>query len=203
MRRLVPWLAVVLPMLVVSVWLAGCGATPPAALSLLFEQPSPKEQERAASTHAHRARRPPYKPPTPVIEPTGPEPPPPPDWVALYESLPRNEDGQVEWDKALSEKLIEPKPGLAADAKDEEPTDLDVELVPKGQPEFKAIFSHKVHTFWLGCGSCHTGLFEMERGKTEITMDKINAGGSCGVCHGKVAAPDPSGCPACHVAMGK
>ena len=96
--------------------------------------------------------------------------------LAIYETLPRNDDGQVIWMQALADKLIAPKPGIADDAKDEEPTDMDVELVPKGQPEFKVVFSHKVHTSWLGCPACHTALFEMEKGKTVITMDKINAG---------------------------
>ena len=200
------WFIVRLPglalMLAPGVWLGGCAPAPPESLSLLFPQPT-AEQIKAAEAHGHRPRRPPYKPPVPVAEDVGPEPPPPPDWDAIYASLPRNEDGQVDWDKALAEKLIEPKSGLTADAKEEEPTDLDVELVPKGQPEFKAVFSHKVHTSWLGCANCHTSLFEMEHGKTEITMDKINAGGACGVCHGKVAAPDLTACPACHVAMGK
>ena len=196
-------LAGVVWVLVPGVWLGGCGQLPPSPLSLFFPQPLSAEQVKAAEAHAHRLRRPPYKPPVPISESMGPEPPPPPDWAAIYQSLPRNDDGQVEWGKALAEKLIEPKPGLTAEAKEEETTDLDVELVPKGQPEFKAVFSHKVHTSWLGCGNCHTALFEMEHGKTEITMDKINAGGACGVCHGKVAVPDLAGCPACHVAMGK
>lgn len=180
--------------------LTGCGAAPQ-SLSILF--PEPAATDRPPVSASHRPRRPPYKPPAPVVEPMGPEEPPPPDWAAIYQTLPRNDDGQVDWARALADKLIAPKPGIAADAKDEEPTDLDVELTPKGQPEMKVVFSHKVHTAWVACANCHTNLFEMEAGKTAITMDKINAGAQCGVCHGKVAAPEPSGCPACHVAMGK
>ncbi|HUH95685.1 MAG TPA: c(7)-type cytochrome triheme domain-containing protein [Casimicrobiaceae bacterium] len=126
-----------------------------------------------------------------------------PDVEAIYAALPRNDDGQILWMKALADKTIAPRPGIAADAKDEEPTDMDVELEPKDQPEYKVVFSHKVHTSWMVCDNCHTGLFEMEKGKTVITMDKINAGEACGVCHGKVAAPEPTSCPACHEAMGK
>jgi len=126
-----------------------------------------------------------------------------PDLAAIYGTLPRNEDGQILWMKALAEKVIAPKPGIAEDAKEDEPTDMDIELVPKDQAEYKVVFSHKVHTTWMVCDTCHTGLFEMEKGKTVITMDKINAGESCGVCHGKVAAPEPAGCPTCHEAMGK
>jgi len=177
--------------------LTGCGAAPQ-SLSILFPEP-----DKAPVTASHRPRRPPFKLPAPVEEPMGPEEPPPPDYTAIYQTLPRDEDGHVQWVRALADKLITPKPGLAPDAKDEEPTDMDVELVPKGQPEMKVVFSHKVHTAWVGCNSCHTALFEMEAGKTVITMDKINDGAQCGVCHGKVALPEPSGCPACHLAMGK
>jgi c(7)-type cytochrome triheme protein len=181
--------------------LVACSNRPPAWLSLVFDDEAATEN-RAQAPKAGRARRPPYKPPAPVVEAKAPEIVLT-DWTGIYQSLPRDDEGQVQWTKALAANLISPKPGLAEDAKDEEPTDMDVELVPKGQPEFKALFSHKVHTSWMACGSCHPALFEMERGKTVITMEKINAGASCGACHGKVATPEPSTCPACHTGMGK
>ena len=100
---------------------------------------------------------------------------------------------------------IEPKPGIADDAKEEEATDLDLEYVPEGQPEYKVVFPHKPHTQWMGCPSCHSddGLFEMEKGKAKMTMASLGEGKYCGACHGKVAAPDLNGCPACHTAIGK
>jgi len=185
-------------MLAVEVALTGCGTRPPAWISPVFEEPP----ARTSDAGNKRPRRPPYRPPAPPSEVVS-EVVALPDWSGIYRTLPRNEDGQVQWVKAVADKLIEPKAGIEADAKGDEPTDLDVELVPKGQPEFKVVFSHKVHTTWMACDSCHTGLFEMEHGKTVITMDKINAGASCGVCHGKVAAPEPAACPACHKEMGK
>lgn len=177
--------------------LVACGP-PPAILEPLFpgaantpepyvgtprRQPPPKKQQQVV-----------FAPPGETVRP---------DVDTIYAALPRNDDGQIVWMKALAEKTIAPKPGIAADAKEDEPTDMDVELVPKDQPEYKVVFSHKVHTSWLGCDNCHTGLFEMEKGKTVITMDKINSGQVCGVCHGKVAEPEPTTCPACHEAMGK
>ena len=178
--------------------LVSCG-TPPSLLEPLF--PDAVNPANGIKAYAGRSRRIPPKPPQ-EVEVNAAKVPERPDAVAILETLPRGDDGQVSWMQALADKLIEPKPGVAADAKDEDPTDIDVDLVPKGQPEFKVVFSHKVHTTWMGCPACHSGLFEMEKGKTVITMDKINAGTSCGACHGKVAAPEAMACPACHKAMG-
>lgn len=180
--------------------LVSCGP-PPAWLEPLF--PGATDPANAPKPYVGNARR---ESPKKTIEqpaPVAPGETERPDVDAIYATLPRNDDGQIMWMKALADKTIAPKPGIAADAKDEEPTDMDVELEPKGQPEYKVVFSHKVHTSWLVCDNCHTSLFEMEKGKSVITMDKINAGEACGVCHGKVAAPEPTACPVCHKAMGK
>jgi c(7)-type cytochrome triheme protein len=182
----------------VALVLVSCGP-PPAMLRPLF--PNAVDVANGPRLYVGHARRVPPPPPR-EAEPEGAKVPERPDSLAILETLPRGDEGQVNWVQALADKLIEPKPGVALDAKDEDPTDMDVELVPKGQPEFKVVFSHKVHTSWMGCPACHTGLFEMEKGKTAITMDKINAGTSCGACHGKVAAPEPMTCPACHKTMG-
>lgn len=147
-------------------------------------------------------RRPKYKkPPPPVTIVEVPDIPPPTDWKGIYAGLSRNEDG-VAWVKALEAKQITPKPGLAPDAKDEEVTDLDVELDANG-PDNKATFPHKAHTMWMACTACHTGIFEMEKGKAKMTMAGMNEGQWCGACHGKVAIPELTACAACHTAMGK
>ncbi len=79
---------------------------------------------------------------------------------------------------------------------------MDVELATSGQKEYRVTFPHKAHTQWMGCPMCHTGIFEMEKGKAKMTMAAMGEGKYCGACHGKVAAPDISACPACHKAMG-
>ena len=183
---------------VAALVLVSCGP-PPSLLEPLF--PDAVNPANATKPYVGHTRRVPPKPPQ-EVEVVAAKVPERSDALAILETLPRSDDGQVNWVQALADKLIEPKPGVAPDAKDEDPTDMDVELVPKDQPEFKVVFSHKVHTSWMGCPACHSGLFEMEKGKTVITMDKINAGESCGVCHGKVAAPEPMACPACHTSMG-
>ena len=184
--------------------LSSC-AVPRSLVTLLFEDVPPPGQEKPPEPVIGRLRHPPLKPPPPKPKPVVAVParPPTPDWMALYAKLPRDDQGHVNWVRALNEKLIAPKPGLAPDAEDQEPLDLDLELVPKGMPDFKVVFPHKAHTQWLACANCHTGIFEMQKGKDAMTMEKINEGAYCGVCHGKVAVPELTGCPSCHTAMPK
>ncbi len=145
-------------------------------------------------------RRPKYqKPPPPVTFVEVPDIPPPTDWKGIYAGLPRNDDG-VAWMKAIEAKYITPKPGITPDVKDEDPTDLDVELDSTGA-ETKAVFPHKAHTTWMACPMCHTDIFEMEKGKARMTMAGMAEGKWCGACHGKVALPELTGCGSCHPAM--
>ncbi len=124
-----------------------------------------------------------------------------PDWSALLKKLPRTTTGEVDWDSALAQKLIEPKSGLAADAPEQVVFDMNVELIPDGQPLFKVIFPHSKHTEWLTCANCHPGIFQMQKGADPITMVKIFSGEYCGRCHGKVSYAVPTGCPRCHLAL--
>jgi c(7)-type cytochrome triheme protein len=102
--------------------------------------------------------------------------------------------------KALESKQVTPKPGLTADVKDEDPTDMDVELASSGEGT-KAVFPHKAHTSWMGCPACHTSIFEMEKGKAKMTMAGMGEGNWCGACHGKVALPELTTCGSCHPGM--
>jgi len=110
-------------------------------------------------------------------------------------------DGTVDWSKALSQGVIAPRAGIDPKTEDQAVLPLDVELVPAAGDMFKVIFPHKTHTEWLGCPNCHTAIFQMAKGADAITMEKINAGRYCGVCHGKVAFPATT-CGRCHPALG-
>ncbi len=174
-------------------------------LSMLFEGVPPPGKEAPPEPVVRQPRRPPYKPPAPpevkppaVVE----EPPAKPDWAALFQKLPKVADGSVDWMRALDEKLVAPKAGIDPKTDDQPAIDLTVELIPQGQPAFKATFPHKAHTQWLACANCHPAIFQMKRGANPITMEKIFAGEFCGRCHGKVAFA-PVGCPRCHTAMPK
>ncbi len=63
-----------------------------------------------------------------------------------------------------------------------------------------AIFPHAIHRIAYKCGACHSGLFPMKAGSTQVTMDAIQEGKSCGTCHnGKLAfASTFATCSRCH-----
>ena len=51
-----------------------------------------------------------------------------------------------------------------------------------------AVFPHWVHRMQYKCGACHDEPFKMKAGANEVTMDMMQAGQSCDICHnGKVA----------------
>lgn len=171
--------------------LVGCG-TPPEMLTGLFGPPI------APRSVAHHARRDPYVRPAPPAaldlkpdrEPT--------DWAALRDQLPKDDDGVVDWVKALQAKLIKPKPGIKPGAEDQDIEDNDVELVPKSDPDMKVVFRHSTHTAWLVCDNCHDAIFKARKGANQMTMKQIKAGEYCGRCHGKVAFDLNQGCSRCH-----
>jgi len=123
----------------------------------------------------------------------------PPNWPEIFKKLPKDDDNNIDWMAALESKLIEPKGVI-----DDKDTDVgktsedDIELSTSGKPNRMVIFSHKVHTQWLTCTNCHNAIFKREAGSATITMDAIDEGKYCGVCHDKVALAQPSGCKGCH-----
>ena len=63
-----------------------------------------------------------------------------------------------------------------------------------------AVFPHFVHRIQFKCSVCHETIVEMKAGANPITMDAIQAGKYCGVCHdGKTAFQATfDACPRCH-----
>ena len=63
-----------------------------------------------------------------------------------------------------------------------------------------AVFPHWVHRMQYKCGACHESPFKMKAGATEVTMESIDAGQGCGVCHdGKTAFKSTvDTCVRCH-----
>jgi c(7)-type cytochrome triheme protein len=124
-------------------------------------------------------------------------------WPELVRLLPKGAGNTPDWTAAIKAKIIAPRPG--SDPKDPEqaPLDLDLELATSPNKAYTAVFPHNTHTQWLSCANCHPSIYPLKReGDPEvITMAKINAGESCGVCHGKVAFPTTA-CVKCHPAAG-
>ena len=69
-------------------------------------------------------------------------------------------------------------------------------------PMGKVVFDGKNHAdAKVGCLDCHSKIFKMKRGSTNMKMADINAGKFCGKCHnGKkaFAANDKDNCEICH-----
>jgi len=165
--------------------------------------PNPGEKQVAQAV-VKRPRRPTYKPPPPAVKFVEvPDLPPAIDWKARYLELPRNDDDEVEWTKALDAKTITLKSAIGDEAKDDDTDDAEIELVSSGRPQYKVVFSHLVHTKWLSCDQCHPKIFPMKAGRTKLTMEAFDEGKQCGACHGKVAAPDLGSCATCHLPMRK
>jgi c(7)-type cytochrome triheme protein len=82
--------------------------------------------------------------------------------------------------------------------------------MPAGKMEFaggdkgKVTFDAKAHADkGLKCAECHTKpkLFEMKKGKDQITMKDMNEGKFCGSCHNGTKAfksSDAANCAKCH-----
>ncbi len=62
---------------------------------------------------------------------------------------------------------------------------------------FPSKFNHESHAK-LGCKECHTGIFQMKRGLSKITMDAIYQGRYCGACHNGKKAFSSAECSMCH-----
>lgn len=62
------------------------------------------------------------------------------------------------------------------------------------------VFPHWTHRIRFKCYACHPTIFEMKAGANEVSMDAIQAGEYCGVCHNGTTAwaVDVQTCNRCH-----
>ncbi len=69
-------------------------------------------------------------------------------------------------------------------------------------PMGKVTFDGKVHADkGLKCLDCHSKIFKMKKGSTEMKMADIHAGKFCGECHNGTRAfetNNPANCVRCH-----
>jgi c(7)-type cytochrome triheme protein len=60
-------------------------------------------------------------------------------------------------------------------------------------------FSHKFHAVLYSCADCHTSIFESRLSEVKMSMQAMESGKSCGVCHdGKTAFSVKDKCESCH-----
>ena len=204
--------------------LAAC-STPPALVSMahtvrdtvamipaaLFDKPPPGQADPGDAPVVRHPRRVPFIDPAIeeykkmlAIAEARAKLPPPANWTEMYARLPKDDEDNIDWMAALKDKTITPSGVIDASAKDPGKTeDIEVELSTSGKPKRMVIFSHEAHTQWLTCTNCHSAIFKKEAGTAKITMDAIDEGKYCGVCHDKVALAQPSGCKGCHKVKAK
>jgi c(7)-type cytochrome triheme protein len=112
--------------------------------------------------------------------------------------LPRDRAGSVDWVAALREGIINPRRYIPG--RERLPSRFDYDFLLKGEmAAFDAFFPHSAHVEQLDCSSCHPGIYPYRN--EPITMAQVNAGESCGQCHGAVSFP-ASACERCHTQMG-
>lgn len=63
-----------------------------------------------------------------------------------------------------------------------------------------ATFPHFLHRMQFKCHVCHDAVFKMKAGANEVTMDAIQEGKYCGVCHNDKTAFGATfeACERCH-----
>jgi c(7)-type cytochrome triheme protein len=123
--------------------------------------------------------------------------PPDVDWSGIYQALPRDSKGAVDWMRALDEKTITPRPGIDPAVEPASTTDSEIVFTPADNPGKAATFRHATHTQWLACKNCHSGIFKKRDENLQFTHDDMEAGKYCGACHFKVVVVQ-SGCKGCH-----
>lgn len=110
--------------------------------------------------------------------------------------LPQDELGHVDWVAAIELGVIDPVDDLDPEKKSIPPMDFNVVFKVKGDlPD--VVYPHYPHTLWMDCKNCHPGIFVMQAGANQVTMDAITKGEYCGQCHGKVAF-SLAECNRCH-----
>ena len=120
-----------------------------------------------------------------------------PRYETLARALPKDAMGNLDWDAAVRNGLLDPLPAIDPGASGMPPLPLDVPLDPR-IPGLEVVFSHETHTYWLSCDGCHPSNFAMQAGANPITMEKIFQGEYCGRCHGTVAFAADISCSRCH-----
>lgn len=169
-------------------------------LTFLFGDDIPRSEQDTEPAPVVRSPRRSQQTPTPSPTPAqgGQRQPTFSSWNDAASRLPKDQAGNPDWVGAVEQRVISPRPGIAADSSETEVLDLDVDLAPKSNPAFKVTFSHRRHGTWLACVNCHEDLFPMQ---AAALPDGNAAHGEryCGACHGKVAFDVANGCPLCHL----
>ena len=128
------------------------------------------------------------------------------DFAAFTASFPKDKLGNgINWEQASSAGLIHLTDYIEGASTRQPPKEIlkDFAIKPKSKGVDDIIFSHKKHSQWNGCEVCHPEIFAGgKRGATIYSMDEINKGKFCGVCHSTIAFPVAE-CDRCHAKLTK
>ncbi len=113
----------------------------------------------------------------------------------VFETLPKDSRGDVDWAQSLNRGLIAPRASRDDDG-DMVVWQQDI-LFKETAGMGHVMFPHGTHSQWLACENCHDQIFAPQQGAADISMESIYTGQHCGVCHGKVAF-SPTNCERCH-----
>ncbi len=114
--------------------------------------------------------------------------------------IPLDRFGNIDWLEMKERNAFEPKVSLEEEPEDEILDDYII-FESTSPAVNNVLFSHKVHSTWIKCSSCHPDLFEEELGTNPIKMKYMAEGRYCGRCHGRVSFTFAD-CLRCH-SLGK
>ncbi|MCB1888229.1 MAG: hypothetical protein KDH20_11540 [Rhodocyclaceae bacterium] len=125
-----------------------------------------------------------------------------PDFTTLQQAddaltgLPLDQNGKVDWARALRDGAISPRETLRGD---DTYLPLDLDIIMRNTKAMPFVrFPHKTHTEWLSCSNCHPAIFAQKAGTAKIRMEDIFRGEFCGRCHDRVAFITHRACFRCH-----
>jgi len=73
-----------------------------------------------------------------------------------------------------------------------------VGMMHLSQGGYPAVFDHQAHAQRSGCKACHPEPFRMKRHSGRISMQALQEGRLCGICHNGKEAFASTECGACH-----
>lgn len=170
--------------------LLGCRA---AAATFLDLPQQPIASKTAGSASAVAAQQVEDTAPPPAIESVT-------NRDSVLKLLPKDVAGYVDWMAALTRGVIRPRSSLPGKAAPAPTTGFGYDFLMKGaKATDDAFFPHSSHVQWLNCATCHPRIFPYR--SATITMDSIDGGKQCGLCHRSIAF-SADACGRCHPAVG-
>ncbi len=102
------------------------------------------------------------------------------------EKIPLDRFNDIDWLELQVKEVFSPIVSLDGNYK-EEIKDNEILFISASNSLDNVLFSHKVHSAWIECSTCHPVIFKDELNANDIKMIEMSEGKNCGLCHGKVS----------------